>query len=388
MSVDAPRAVCGRCRRPLRVCVCAHLPALAPQARVVIVQHPREHGVAIGTARMAARCLAGSALVVGTHVETHPAVAQALSDRERQAVLLWPGPEAKDLGRDPPTGPITLVVVDGTWSLAQKLIRLNPALAALPRYGLAPAAPSEYRIRREPRAECLSTIEAIAGALGVLERDPEGYQAMLRPFRAMVDAQLAHMAEGGHPRDRSRLKRKRRPPWAPPEALGDLSRVLVVAAETNAWPIDDKQRHPDEIVHWLAVRGDGSARFEAVVRPTHPLAPSAAAHTGLEPEAILTGQPRAALHAGFAAFVRPGDALATWGTYATSLGAAAGLAPGCPTIDLRRVAADWLKGSPGSIERFVERLGLAAPALGPGRAGRRLGLMLRVLEQVVKPRRP
>lgn len=383
-----PRALCERCRRPVKVCVCAHLPSLAPRARVVILQHPRERDVAIGTARMASRCLAGSTVVVGTHLEAHPKVVAALADPTRRPILLWPGPGARSLVDEPPDEPITLFVVDGTWSLAKKLITLNPAIAALPRYAIAPAGPSEYRIRREPRAECLSTIEAVANALGVLEGDPEPYRAMMVPFRAMVDAQLAFQATGGHPRDRSRLLRKVKPAWAPSVALADPSRVVVVAAETNAWPIDAKDRHPDEIVHWLAIRGDGSARYERVVRPTHPLAPSVTSHTHLTADELLAGGDRAEFHASFRAFLREGDTIATWGSYATRLMAAAGLAPGHVTVDLRRTAAEWLRGSPGSIERFVGRLGAPAPALGRGRGGERLGLMAAALRAVLAPRAP
>ncbi len=341
----------------------------------------------IGTARMAARCLVDSALAVGTDLDTHPKVVQALGDVTRRPVLLWPGPDAEDLATSPPSGPVTLFAVDGTWAQAKKLLKLNPVIAALPRYGIAPAAPSEYRIRRPPRAECLSTIEALATALGVLEGDPEPYRAMLAPFRAMVDAQIAYAAKSTQPRFLGLERRQRRGLWRPPQALSDPSRVVVVAAETNAWPFDAKDVHPDEIVHWLAVRGDETARFSAVVRPTHPLAPRVEAHTGLAADLLLGGTSREAFLEAFATFLRAGDTIATWGRYATELVGEAGFASDHAVVDLRRVAADWLRDSPGSIERCVERLALVAPPLGAGRAGRRLGLLLRVFRQVLEPRK-
>ena len=375
-----PRALCGRCRRPPSVCVCALLPALAPRARVLILQHPRERRVAIGTAAMASRCLFGSSVVVGTHVERHPAVVRALEDPLRRPVLLWPGPDTSDIASSPPTGPVSLLVVDGTWSTAKKLLRLNPAIAALPRYAISPMAPSEYRIRREPRAECLSTIEALATALGVLEGDPESYRAMLEPFRAMVDAQLTFFATKPRGRDRSRLLLRRRSPWAPPPALCDPSRVVLVALETNAWPVDARSPHPEEIVHWLAVRGDESERFEAVVKPTHPLAPSVSSHTGLAPDVLRAGSTRADFRDAVGAFVREGDVLATWGRYAPRRMREEGLAPGLCSVALRRVAADRIRRAPGSIERCAESLGLAPRPLGRGRGGRRLGLMLALFQ--------
>lgn len=382
----APRPTCARCLRPTSVCVCSRLPALAPRTRVLIVQHPKERRVAIGTAAMAARCLAGASVVVGTRVDDHPKVAEALGDPSRPPVLLWPGPDAQDLATAPPAGPVTLVVVDGTWSTAKGLLRGNPRLAALRKVRLAPASPSEYRIRREPRAECLSTLEAIATALGVLEGDPAPYREMLVPFRAMVDAQLHHQRTAGRPRDKSRLRRRVRPVWALPAPLADPARVVLVAVEANAWPVDAPGRRPDELVHALALRGDGSAHLDLVLRPYGPLAPSVERHTRLPAATILAGAPPEALPAAFAAFLRPDDVLVAWGPYALDRLHAAGVGAHLPSVNLRPVTANFLRASPSSMERCAARLGLTPPVLGVGRGGVRLGSLFAVFQRLQGPR--
>src|SRR5436309_976551 len=86
-----PRPVCARCRRPMRACYCAHLPRIETKTRVVVVQHPRERDVPIGTARMATLCLPNSELHVVTSVASEPALERALSDPSRPAILLSPG---------------------------------------------------------------------------------------------------------------------------------------------------------------------------------------------------------------------------------------------------------------------------------------------------------
>src|SRR4051812_3448226 len=92
-----PRAVCQRCRRPERVCYCAELPSLpTPQVRVLLLQHPRERDMAIGTARMASLCLPDAELWVGADWTSCPALDAALSDPARPAALLYPGPGARD----------------------------------------------------------------------------------------------------------------------------------------------------------------------------------------------------------------------------------------------------------------------------------------------------
>ena len=61
-----PRALCTRCLRPVSVCYCAALPRIETATKIVILQHPRERFMPIGTARMASLCLPQTTLLVGT----------------------------------------------------------------------------------------------------------------------------------------------------------------------------------------------------------------------------------------------------------------------------------------------------------------------------------
>src|ERR1700733_779776 len=86
-----PRVVCDRCRRPASVCYCAHLTSIPTATRVVLLQHPRERDVPIGTARMASLCLPNAEIHVGVRWSGSTALARAISDPARPAVLLYPG---------------------------------------------------------------------------------------------------------------------------------------------------------------------------------------------------------------------------------------------------------------------------------------------------------
>jgi DTW domain-containing protein YfiP len=368
------------------VCVCALVPELAPRTKVVILQHPRERKVAIGTAKMAARCLKGARVVVGVELDQDPRVKPLLADPERPPVLLWPGPGAKDLTREPPRGPVTLVAVDGTWHLAKRLLEKNPGIAALPRYGISPSAPSAYRIRREPRAECLSTIEALSQALGVLEGEPEAYARMMLPFRAMVEAQIEQHRRSRAPRDKSRLKSRRRRPWVIPAPLADPSRVTLVAVEANSYPLDAPYRAPDELVACCVVRGDGAEPVELVLKPSHAPAPHVTTHTGLSVERLLAGAERSALRELLSARLAAAPVLGVWGSFAARMLRQEGLLDGVAVVDLRSTASRWLRSAPGSIERCAEQMGGVPPVLGSGRGGRRLGLLLHVLRALARPR--
>ncbi|HEX4403580.1 MAG TPA: tRNA-uridine aminocarboxypropyltransferase, partial [Polyangia bacterium] len=162
MPPSPKRAMCAGCQRPPAVCVCAHVTPMKTRTRVMILQHPRERHVPINTARLARLSLPDSILRRAVDFEADPVVTDALTGRDGgpPPYLLFPGPDAVDLARERPAGPVTLVVLDGTWWQAKKLLRRNPRLATLPRISLAPAQPSRYRIRREPHDHCVSTIEA------------------------------------------------------------------------------------------------------------------------------------------------------------------------------------------------------------------------------------
>lgn len=158
----------------------------------------------IGTARMATLCLENSQLRVGFNWAEDPVVCAALADARRPTFLLFPGTEAQDVSTCSFATPITLIVIDGTWAQVRKVLRHNPQLSNLPRISFTPTQPSEYRIRLEPNEQCVSTIEALAHVLGVLEGDPEQFQALTRPFRAMVDTQVDFTTRMNNPWRRRR----------------------------------------------------------------------------------------------------------------------------------------------------------------------------------------
>jgi DTW domain-containing protein YfiP len=159
----------------------------------LILQHPDEVVHALNTARLAALGLLNAELKVGeVFVDLH----QWLSS-EYRACLLFPGEEAQELPLSSAPGddrPLLLVVPDGTWRKARKLLHLNPLLAELPRVCLPAGLQSRYRLRKAPGEGALATIEAITVALN-LQEAPACFDELLRPFEALIEGQIAAMGE-------------------------------------------------------------------------------------------------------------------------------------------------------------------------------------------------
>jgi hypothetical protein len=301
---------------------------------------------------------------------------------------------------------VTLVVVDGTWSQAKTVVRDNPVLQALPRYAFATPEPSQYRIRREPRAEYVSTIEALMHVLGVLEGEPARFRSLLDPLHAMVDAQLACQA-----RSPRRRVRQPRPPRSPrprvPEVVAtQLDDLVCVVGEANAWPYRaGATSPPEELIHWVAHRIATGETFSQLAAPERPLSPSTAFHTELAEAELRHAPPRAELFSRFARFCRPTDILCAWGHYSHDLMLGSGGSLPAGRLDLRAEARRLANRKLGSLEAYAAAIAQPLPhasaqpplphasaqpplphasaqpplPLAPGRAGRRLAMLVEIV---------
>lgn len=181
------RPRCPRCLRPASHCLCALIPSLDSRVRVLILQHPSEAAHALNTARLAALGLANAALQLGEQFQPELFAPGSY--------LLFPGDEATPVEALRGAAQVKqLVVPDGTWRKARKLLHLNPQLAALPRLTLPVGLVSRYRVRKAPMPGALCTLEAIVAALNTLE-DTKRFDALLRPFEALVEGQISAMGE-------------------------------------------------------------------------------------------------------------------------------------------------------------------------------------------------
>jgi DTW domain-containing protein YfiP len=189
-------ASCPRCLFQQRVCLCAEIPVIATRARVVIVRHHLERYRSSNTGRLAHLSLVNSEIVEHGGAGG-PAVLPALDG----AWLLYPEGEPTRVPPVPP--PEQLVVLDATWSQARRMYRKLDRLRGLPILRLPDEPMPRARLRESPGEGRVSTIEAIARALRLLEGDPAA-EALERLFAVAV--------ERTYSTGRSRLPSSGRPP--------------------------------------------------------------------------------------------------------------------------------------------------------------------------------
>jgi DTW domain-containing protein YfiP len=200
------REMCYRCFWPKALCWCGSIQPMETRTKFVFLMHPKEFKQEkAATGRLTHLCLAGSELHVGVGFEAHAPVQALLADPELLPMLLYPGPEARNLSIGQLTASdlggrrLAVLVLDATWSLGRKMLRLSPSLQRLPRVMFTPSEPSRFVIKQQPHPSCLSTLEATHETLLALERSGLDRYALpaqlLGLFARMQDFQLRCAAD-------------------------------------------------------------------------------------------------------------------------------------------------------------------------------------------------
>ena len=225
---------CPHCRKPAPLCVCEGVKPIKSRLDLLILQHPQEQDRALGTARLTALHFERAVLKIGL---SWPSLSKALgrpvADPSRWAVLYLGSAKAADLDTTEEVVAISrkgemaehqrailreiegVVLLDGTWSQAKALWWRNAWMLKCQRVILGPAQPSRYgKLRREPRRDGLSTIEAAALVLSRLEGRPDiadtlnaSFAQMLKRYREALDEQPSLAPK---PRPKRDFRRRRR----------------------------------------------------------------------------------------------------------------------------------------------------------------------------------
>lgn len=200
------RVTCYRCFWPKALCWCSSITPMATRTKFVFLMHPKEfkHEKA-ATGRLTHLCLANSEIHCGVAFDRDATVQALIADPANFPVLLYPGREAMNLSHQQlqpaQLGGRRLVVflLDATWALGRKMLRLSPTLQRLPRVMFTPSAPSRYVIKQQPHEGCLSTLEAAHELLLALTAagldDYPLPEQLLGLFQRMQDFQIRCAAD-------------------------------------------------------------------------------------------------------------------------------------------------------------------------------------------------
>lgn len=221
-TTHAPlQACCRDCWKPESLCLCAELRRVNTKLRFLILQHPQEAKNPLGSARLLSLSLPNAVHKVGlswrslSHAlgtDANPAEWGVLylgTQKGSEPLAPHTPFEVRDRRGKPSKAPLKgIVLLDGNWKQSKTLWWRNPWFLKLQRVLLQPAEGSHYgTLRRQPRARCLSTMEAAAQTLEATG-DKKAAETLLASFDTFLEKVRAN-------RNAPLPSRKPQPPAAP-----------------------------------------------------------------------------------------------------------------------------------------------------------------------------
>ncbi len=374
---NQPPRRCVHCRRPAVSCYCDLIPQIDNKTAVTILQHRRERFHPFNTARIVARSL-NRCQLISDHTRR---MAQQFDATELlpSAGILYPSDDAVLLSdMAPEDRPKQIVVLDGTWHHAKTMMRDIPKLQGLRRFGLRPAQPGRYRIRREPNEFALSTLEATVAALSVLEPSTVGFDGLIGVFDSMIGNQLKNPKSNW----RQNANRRRGSANIPRVLQGPLGRIVVAYGERERGGkrYDRKEsaaeRRTHAPVHWVAQRlttdskADSSDRFECTIESQSWLDSSFRDRTRISNAQVAEAVSVEEFAKQWTRFLQPNDVLVVFHPSTARL--IANVTPHLPPATVLKsiCLADGHKTS--TLEDFLQSQGIVIDGSGKTRAAVRL----------------
>ncbi|CAO2831716.1 unnamed protein product [Amaranthus hypochondriacus] len=225
-TIDSHRRICSDgCDRPVNVCLCDKIPRqpISTTTQLVILQHPHELRQKLATVPILKKCLMNCEIIVGRKLREgssplldslyHEFNDSLQPTKSRRAFFLFPGTELvpsmdiselKSSWNSACVDGLVLIVFDGTWKHAKEMMYASfPFLSKFAtcvcfacdrEVGGGTIYDSDLTLKKEPYKGCMSTIEAVARALRVLE--PFGFEIerqLVEVLKSMVRLQSCYL---------------------------------------------------------------------------------------------------------------------------------------------------------------------------------------------------
>ena len=224
ITAQLGRETCWNCYRAQNLCLCSEIKPFETEPLIVLLIHPKEFRKTVGTARLVRLSILNSRSWIGhgADFDSNPGFQSLVSDPTLFPMVLYPGPSSLNLSvlgegelktHLPQNRRLAIFVIDGTWFCARKMIRTSKILSQLPQITFDFKTESAYGFRKQPKAFCLSTLEAVFELIENLNQKglgkvfPESaHHQMKQGFQALVKSQVKYLGGDGWKTRRKNFK--------------------------------------------------------------------------------------------------------------------------------------------------------------------------------------
>lgn len=183
------RARCSECNRPIKTCLCDEIVQLPCDYQLFILQDPKEAKHALSSAPILAKSIIGTCYLIG---DVFDPVDLFGLDWKANSLLVFPHENSLSKQQAVQQKFQNLILLDGTWRKVARMIHTNPWLLELACFAIDNTDKSQYLIRKSPRDDGLSTIEAAVSALNSLHEETS-FDPILGAFNKMIEFQIQAM---------------------------------------------------------------------------------------------------------------------------------------------------------------------------------------------------
>ncbi|MGL5359720.1 MAG: tRNA-uridine aminocarboxypropyltransferase [Shewanella sp.] len=188
------REYCCRCGYPHNACLCPCIQTIAPKTQLVVLQHPSEVSHKKNSVRVLSLVVPEVQVFVGEGAADFSPLRDYLACCGKPIYLVYPSAQSVSIADTQIERDVVLLLLDGTWRKAFKMLQLNPWLSEYPALHLAEGYATRYKIRKSRRTDSLSTLEASAYMLKALDSELN-VEPLIAAFEGMVEMRIRAMPE-------------------------------------------------------------------------------------------------------------------------------------------------------------------------------------------------
>lgn len=195
---------CLQCLKTKKACICEWITPITTDVELIILQHPTEAKRPLGTAKILSLSLANCRTFIGENFTEHNELNQLLAQDDYLHQVLFLDNESKEINgqKIDSDQKQRIILLDGTWKKAYKMWQLSTNLHGLPKVHLDTELSGNYRVRKAPKDNALSTAEAGYHVLSQLDldgsivEDGDKFDSILIAFDNMIEFHISQMPEG------------------------------------------------------------------------------------------------------------------------------------------------------------------------------------------------
>ena len=195
---------CLQCLKTKKACICEWITPITTDVELIILQHPTEAKRPLGTAKILSLSLANCRTFIGENFTEHNELNQLLAQDDYLHQVLFLDSESKAINgqKIDSDQKQRIILLDGTWKKAYKMWQLSTNLHGLPKVHLDTELSGNYRVRKAPKDNALSTAEAGYHVLSQLDldgsivEDGDKFDSILIAFDNMIEFHISQMPEG------------------------------------------------------------------------------------------------------------------------------------------------------------------------------------------------